>query len=132
MIKYGLTGAYAQYLVAMARFPDGITATELCEVCEKDKAAVSRILANMESKGLVMRKGRNSSTYRARLFLTEEGKHAALFINDRAKLAVKKAELGLTENEINLFYQILGLIASNLQGICQEGLPETDGTTTES
>ena len=132
MVKYSLTGAYAQYLVAMARFPDGITATELCEVCEKDKAAVSRIIANMETKGLVMRKGRNSTSYRARLILTDEGRKAAHFVNERARLAVKKAEIGLSENEITLFYETLALIASNLQNISKEGLPETDDILTES
>ena len=42
MEKLGLKGAYAQYLVAMHRHPEGITAVDLCEVCDKDKAAVSR------------------------------------------------------------------------------------------
>ena len=45
MAKYGLKGAYAQYLVAVKRFPEGVTSTELCELCDKDKAAVSRIVA---------------------------------------------------------------------------------------
>ena len=43
MEKCGLKGAHAQYLVAMHRFPDGITAAELCDVCGKDKAAGSEI-----------------------------------------------------------------------------------------
>ena len=48
MVKYGLKGPYAQYLVAMKRCPQGITASALCEVCDKDKAAVSRMLGEME------------------------------------------------------------------------------------
>ena len=50
MEKYGLKGASAQYLLAMARYPEGITAAALCDVCDRDKAAVSRILSEMEKK----------------------------------------------------------------------------------
>ena len=123
MIKYGLTGAYAQYLVAMHRFTDGITAAELCEVCDKDKAAVSRIIANMVKKGLVTRKEQNKNLYRALLFLTEEGKKAAQYVMERAKIAVEKAGSGLSEADRDKFYSALNLIAKNLQSICKEGLP---------
>ena len=47
MEKQGLRGAFAQYLLAISRYPEGITASALCEVCDKDKAAVSRIIGVM-------------------------------------------------------------------------------------
>ena len=31
MEKYGLKGAYAQYLLMMHHYPDGITAAQLCD-----------------------------------------------------------------------------------------------------
>jgi DNA-binding MarR family transcriptional regulator len=125
MVKYGLTGAYAQYLVAMNRHPDGITIGELSEVCDKDKAAVSRIISNMEKKGLVTRKAHNNTMYRAPLHLTEQGQKAADFITERAKIAVQKAGEGLSELERQKFYYALGLISSNLETIYEEGLPES-------
>ena len=125
MVKYGLTGAYAQYLVTMSRFPEGITATELCEVCDKDKAAISRVIANMENKGLVTRKGKNNTVYRALLFLTDEGKKAAGYVTERAKIAVEKAGAGLSDLDRQIFYSSLELISSNLQKICKDGLPES-------
>ena len=51
MEAYGLKGAFAQYLLAIRRYPQGLTAARLSEVCGKDKAAVSRALAEMERKG---------------------------------------------------------------------------------
>ena len=33
MEKYGLKGAHSIYLTTMARFPEGITAAQLCELC---------------------------------------------------------------------------------------------------
>ena len=35
MEKYGLKGPHSIYLVVMHRFPDGITAPQLCEYCGK-------------------------------------------------------------------------------------------------
>ena len=51
MEKYGFKGAFAQYLLAMNHHPEGLTAAQLCDACDKDKAAVSRVLAEMEELG---------------------------------------------------------------------------------
>ena len=95
------------------------------EVCDKDKAAISRVIANMEKKGLVTRKGKNNTVYRALLFLTDEGKKAAGYVTERAKIAVEKAGSGLSDHDRQIFYSSLGLISSNLQKICKDGLPES-------
>ena len=126
MVKHGLTGAYAQYLMAIKRYPNGITSKELCEVCDKDKAAVSRVIAGMESKGLVTRKSKNNTTYRALLFLTEDGERAADFISERAKVAINKAGEGISEEERQYFYAALEVISSNLQIMGTQGIPETN------
>ena len=71
MAKYGLKGPHAQCLLAMMKHAEGITAARLCEVCEKDKAAISRILAELAEAGMVLRESRNGTRYRALLRLTE-------------------------------------------------------------
>jgi len=48
MAKYNLKGTCAQFLVTLSRYPEGITAARLCEVCEKDKAAVSRTMVELK------------------------------------------------------------------------------------
>ena len=80
MEKYGLRGAYAQYLVIMSRFPEGITSSKLSEICDKDKAAISRIVCEMENKGLIRRETDKANLYRAKLVLTEEGHKAAQYV----------------------------------------------------
>ena len=65
MARYGLKGPHAQCLLALSRYPQGMIATELCELCEKDKAAISRIVAELEEAGLVQRMERNGTRYRA-------------------------------------------------------------------
>lgn len=127
MEKHGLRGAFAQYLLVMNRHPEGITAATVCELCDKNKAAVSRILTEMEAKGLIVRKS-SGSAYRAQLVLTEAGKEAAEFVRRRASIAVELAGEGIADENRKQFYSTLNLIASNLQTICREGIPEETET----
>ena len=64
MEKYGLKGPHSVYLTAMYRYPDGITAPQLCELCGKDKSDVSRAMSLMERKGLVRKEGIYQNCYR--------------------------------------------------------------------
>lgn len=124
MEKHGLRGAYAQYLVAMSRNPEGLTSARLCEICDKDKAATSRFVAEMEEKGLVVRQGGSFSMYRAKLTLTEKGQEIADKVLKKVNVAVELAGRGLDEDSRGVFYATLGLIESNLKKICRDGFPE--------
>lgn len=124
MEKHGLRGAFAQYLLVMDRHPEGITAATLGELCDKDKAAVSRILTEMEAKGLLLRQSEGSA-YRAKLTLTPAGKEAARFVTERASIAVDLAGQGMSPEDRKIFYATLELIAANLETICREGIPES-------
>lgn len=122
MIKRGFKGACAQYLMVMRRFPDGITAAQLCELCDRDKAAVSRVLAEMEDKSLVLRD--NSHPYRASVCLTEAGRELADFVFERSGRAVVEAGVDLTDADRKILYSSLEKIAARLQTISKDGLPD--------
>ena len=126
MAKYGLKGPHAQCLLAMSRFPEGITAARLCEICEKDKAAISRTLTELETAGMIRRDAANGVRYRAALTLTPQGIAAANAVQERAQLAVEQAGAGLEDDQREVFYRALGLIAGNLHTICKNGLKEGD------
>ena len=123
MEKLELRGAFAQYLLAISRHPEGITAAALCEVCDKDKAAVSRIITEMEAKGLLEKDYDGTSQYRSKLRLTEQGRQTAAFVRERASAAVELAGAGLTDEDRKVFYSALERISDNLQQICREGIP---------
>ena len=122
MAKYALKGPHAQCLLVMAGFPEGITSAELTEQCEKDKAAISRAVAELEEAGLLVRCQRDGLRYRARLVLTPEGHEAAQKVISRVQLAVERAGAGLDEEERTVFYRVLGRIAENLHAVCEDGL----------
>ena len=120
MVELGYKGAFAQYLVAMSRHPEGITSAQLCEICDINKAAISRNIAEMEEKGLIVREG---ASYRASIKLTEEGKKAAAFVFDRAHAAVNVVGKDLSEEDRAVLYRILGSISANLQAVSRDGIP---------
>ena len=122
MAQYGLKGPHAQCLLAMKKHPEGITAARLCEVCEKDKAAVSRILAELEEAGMILRENRNGSRYRAILLLTDRGQEAAAAVVEKARLAVEVAGKGFGPEEREVFYRGLSIISGNLHKLCRDGL----------
>lgn len=122
MAKYGLKATNTQCLIAMERFPEGITAARLCEVCEKDKAAISRTIAELEAAGMVTRSDPEGKRYRSQLKLTEKGSQVAGKVNAMVYRAVKQASEGYSAEERQTFVNVLDLIAGNLQNLCREGL----------
>ena len=124
MAKYELNSPHAVYLTTLYNFAEGITAAKLCELCCKNKADVSRMVAILEKKGLVRKETVGGNLYRAKLVLTEEGKQAAEHVQQRAALAVELAGSGMSEEEREIFYRCLELITSNLQTLSKDGLPQ--------
>jgi len=122
MEKYGYRGSYALYLAIMSHFPDGITATRLGELSDRDKAGISRTVTEMEENGLITRQTNKNNFYRARLVLTEKGKAAADFVREKAIAAVSEAGAGISDEDRKVFYECLFIIAANLRKISSRGL----------
>ncbi|MBQ3531964.1 MAG: MarR family transcriptional regulator [Oscillospiraceae bacterium] len=127
MVKRGYKGAFAQYLAVLKRFEEGLTSSELCEICDKDKAAVSRIIAEMEEKGLISREHKKVRTYRTKIVLTEKGRNTADYVSERAKAAIAAVSDGvMDENQREVFYSTLEVLYKNLQKVSREGIPQED------
>lgn len=121
MKKYGLKGLYALYLVTLSRHSDGITAAELSEISNKDKAEISRAVSVLEKNNLVKRCNISNNSYRARILLTEEGDRVANYLCGRVKIIVEAASDGVTDEEREIFYKALGIISENLKNISRDG-----------
>ncbi len=122
MARYGLKSAHVACLLTLQQYPEGITAAELGKLCEKDKAAISRTLAELEEVGMVCRMKTDSGAYRAMLCLTQAGTDVAEKVKGRTVLAVDRAGSGLTDEDRKILYAALSCIADNLQDICRNGL----------
>ncbi|MEI3212659.1 MAG: MarR family transcriptional regulator [Lachnospiraceae bacterium] len=124
MEKYGLKGTHSIYLLTMYRFPEGLTAPRLRELCVRDKADVSRMMSLMEKKGLVRKESVGKTLYGGVFKLTEEGQEAARHVSERARIAVELAGKDLTEENRQIFYEALDRIVENLRILAKDGIPE--------
>ena len=122
MSKYGLKGPFAHYLITLYRYPDGVTSVQLGELCDKNKADVSRALAILEEKGLAVRETQNNSYYRAKIKLTAKGRAAAEQVQQIAEKAVGIGGKGLTDEHRQIFYEALERITANLRQLTLNGL----------
>ena len=120
--RYDLKASHVTYLLTLARYPEGLTAPKLAELCDRDKADVSRMVSILEDKGLVTKDGIGANRYRGCLRLTREGQSVAKELSARTELAVEQAGAGLPEENRAIFYEALETITMNLRRICQEGL----------
>ena len=122
MAKYGLKGPHAECLLVLNQYPDGITAAKLCEVSDKDKAAISRTLAELEEAEMIIREDPDGKRYRAMLKLTEKGRKIAADVNYLMSLAVAKAISGVEYSQGEAFFKVLKLIVENIDDICRNGI----------
>ena len=91
-----------------------ITAARLADLCQRDKADVSRALADFQKKGIL--EPYNGSRYRVTPKLTPLGRTIAAQIRARATVALDLAGQGITEEMRENMYHCLDLIAANMRG----------------
>lgn len=121
MSHYGLKGSHAQCILVLFN-SDGLTATDLCMMCDKDKAAISRTVTELESAGYIEKKQNGGGIYRVKFILTKKGEELARELSDVASVAVKKANIGIDEKELLSFYNTIDHFAKNLDDISKEDL----------
>ncbi len=96
---------------------NGLTATELCERCEEDKATISRSLDYLETNGYIVSRSQSAKRYKSPLALTEKGIVAGKKITGKINSVLDEISTGLTEEERIAFYRSLSIISDRLEGI---------------
>lgn len=116
MAEYKLRSSHISCLYYLY-MSDGITATDLCERCEEDKATVSRSLDFLEANGYLKCESKFAKRYKSPLRLTEKGAEVAKKICDKTTYFLEKISIELTEEERLQFYRSLSLISKGLNNI---------------
>lgn len=109
----GLKGTHVMILFYLKAHPEGLTSSQLCSLCSEDKAAISRSVAFLRERGYVYTQ--ENKTYRAPLFLTQEGLALAEHIDTVIADWVCDGGDGLTDLERRDFYSGLQRITQNLR-----------------
>lgn len=116
MAEYGLRSTHVSCLYYLYS-TDLLTATELCERCEEDKATISRALDFLEDNGFIVCESKFPKRYKSPLFLTDKGKEVGKKILDKVNHVLDEVGVGLTDDERKTFYNHLTIISDNLEKI---------------
>lgn len=116
MASYGLRSPHISCLYYLYS-AEPMTATELCEKCEEDKATISRSLDYLEKEGYLTCEAKYAKRYKSPLSLTEKGKEVGKKIAEKIASVLKEISTGLTEEERVAFYRSLNIISDGLDAI---------------
>ena len=121
MNSFGLKGAHVMCIYYLYQNPEGLTAADLSRKCVEDKAAVSRILSELEKTHFIYYEESSlGKKYRAKVKLTLEGEAYARKISKVILKITERSSQGISEEERKIFYRVLTIISENLDHVCQE------------
>lgn len=120
MAAYGLRSTHVTCLYYLYA-AESLTATDLCERCEEDKATISRVLEYLEENGFVFCETKLAKRYKSAFVLTEKGKEAGKKITETVNCVLDEICIDLTEEERVSFYRNLTLISDSLE-LCTNGV----------
>lgn len=120
MAEYGLRSVHVSCLYYLYS-AESLTATELCELCEEDKATISRGLEFLEQNGYIVCETKYAKRYKSALVLTEKGLEVGKKITDKIDCVLDEICIDLTENQREEFYRNLTMISDNLE-LCTKGI----------
>lgn len=119
MAEYQLRSAHISCLYYLYR-SGGLTATQLSERCEEDKATVSRALDYLETNGFLSCESKSAKRYKSPLVLTEKGLAAGKKIACKIDAVLDEISDGLTEDERIAFYRSLAVISDSLDAVAEK------------
>lgn len=119
MAEYNLRSAHVSCLYYLYS-SKGLTATDLCERCEEDKATISRALEYLASNGFVARETEITKRYKSPVLLTDKGLEAAKNITNKINSVLDAVSGGLTEEERVAFYRSLSVISESLEAVSKK------------
>ena len=119
MAEYGLRSTHVSclYYLYSSEF---LTATELCEHCEEDKATISRALDFLEDNGFIECQSKTAKRYKSPLYLTDKGKEVGKKIFDKINYVLDEVSIGLTCEQRMSFYNYLTTVSDNLDKVTEK------------
>ena len=120
MEKFNLKSPHVSCLYYLYKRNEPMTAKELCDICDEDKAAISRSIEYLEKNDYLSCDSKTEKRYKSPLTLTEQGIKAGKKIAEKIDNILELASTGLSEEDRKIFYKSLILISENLQKFCNK------------
>ena len=118
MADFGLKGTHVMCLYQLQQHEEGLTSAQLAQLCDEDKAAISRSIGELREKGLAYQPDQEEKRYRKLNLLTDRGREVTQAMDQKISDAVLTAARGYTAQERETFYHVLLQVAENLQSAC--------------
>lgn len=116
---FGLRSVHVTCMLHLLGAPGGLSATELSELCDVDRAQISRVTAELLAQGLICETspGGTKRRYRGALSLTERGEEQA-----KAMRAIVSEKLGnisdaLNPEDVDTFYRVFREIVERIRDV---------------
>ena len=119
MKKFNLKSLHVSCLYYSYIHEGKLTSTELCKVCDEDKAAVSRAIDFLVRNGYLTQEESEVKKYKRPILLTEKGNDVASKITASIDSVLDISKQGLTDEELKNFYKCLTIISNNLVKVFQ-------------
>lgn len=116
--EFKLKSPHVSCLYYLYRYKS-LTSKELAEICDEDKASISRSLDYLEEYGFVHCDTDVRKRYKSPFLLTEKGTEVASRIIEKVDRILDLSSIGLTEEERATVYRGMAVIAENLERICE-------------
>ena len=117
MAEFNLKSPHVSCLYYLYK-SDSLTAKELCDICEEDKANISRSIEYLEKNGYLVCKSKTEKRYKSPLVLTEKGRETGEYIVRKIDAILDSVSEGIPEEHRMIMYRSLSVICDNLQKIC--------------
>lgn len=118
MAEYNLRSVHVSCLYYLFLNKE-LTATDLCQRCEEDKATISRAIDYLETNGYLICKSKNLKRYKSPLVLTEKGNMVGKEISEKTDNVLEEIKDGLSEEERRSFYHSLSIISRELEQLAK-------------
>lgn len=118
MAEYDLRSVHISCLYYLYT-DEKLTATDLCERCEEDKATISRALDFLEKNGYAVCLADSVKKYKTPIVLTEKGTEVGKKIYDKVENVLDEIGNVLTEEERVEFYKSLTVISESLDKVAK-------------
>lgn len=119
MKEFGLKGLHVSCLYYIYIQREGITLKELCELCNEDKASVSRSLTQLKKDGYIVSENEEGRRYKSLLKLTDKGAAIGARVKEKIDRVLSEIRTDLDPKEEIIFYKNLRKICENMNRICK-------------
>ena len=117
MAEFNLKSPHVSCLYYLYK-SDTLTSKGLCDMCEEDKANISRSIEFLEKNGYLVCRSKTEKRYKSHLVLTEKGREAGAHIVRKIDSILEAVSEGVPEEQREMMYRSLSVICDNLQKIC--------------